>query len=182
MKSQTLIFAFLLAFAVNVPTFADKINENSHSVHAALSSAIPGFARADDTIYVGGQPQTNAQTWEQLKQLGVTTVINLRSYAEMQGNPEPSQVTIADMSYVAIPINGASDITEENARRLRQAIDQADGNVLVHCASGNRVGALLAIDAAQRLHLTTQQAIAYGKKAGLTSLEKRTRNVLDGKH
>lgn len=181
MKRFFLFTAIMLLSTANMPTFADSSTVSTQNANATLAAAIPGFVRADDTIYTGGQPKAEPQTWEQLKQAGVTTVINLRSYNEMQGNPEPSQVTSAGMSYVAIPIGGANEITQENAQRLRTAIDNAEGNVLVHCASGNRVGALLAIDAANRLHLTTNQAIAYGKKAGLTSLEKRTRNVIDGK-
>lgn len=49
-------------------------------------------------------------------------------------------------------------------------IDQQDGPVLIHCGSGNRVGAMLALieslDGAD-----DEQAIAAGKEGGLTRLE-----------
>lgn len=50
--------------------------------------------------------------------------------------------------------------------------------VLTHCAGGNRVGALVALQAAWHQGLPPEQAIALGQRAGLAGLEPRVRELL----
>jgi hypothetical protein len=51
---------------------------------------------------------------------------------------------------VAIPIAAGGELNLENAKRLRQALDRPGAlPALIHCASGRRVGVLLAIDPPQ---------------------------------
>ncbi len=54
-----------------------------------------------------------------------------------------------------------------------------NGPVLVHCASGNRVGALFALREKAN-GATNEQAIAAGKTAGMTRLEPEVLKVLQG--
>jgi protein tyrosine phosphatase (PTP) superfamily phosphohydrolase (DUF442 family) len=76
------------------------------------------------------------------------------------------------MHFISIPIGGAADLTEENARRLDRAIATAESMpVIIHCASGNRVGALLALRANLIQGQNADEALAFGRAAGLTSLE-----------
>ena len=49
--------------------------------------------------------------------------------------------------------------------------------VLVHCGSGNRVGALLALQKSQE-GADVEAAVAYGKEGGLTRLEEHVRKLL----
>ena len=58
----------------------------------------------------------------------------------------------------------------QNAANLDQILSDYDGPVLVHCGSGNRVGALLALRQSL-LGADDEDALAYGKSAGLTGLE-----------
>ncbi|WP_426787426.1 hypothetical protein [Xanthomonas campestris] len=78
-----------------------------------------------------------------------------------------------DLRYMTLPIVGPDAVTAENAARLAHAIQHArtDGDVLVHCASGNRVGALIALERGLVHRDTPAQAIALGRAAGLTTLE-----------
>lgn len=146
------------------------------TVPETLAGHVPNLARPAENLLTGGQP--DAAAWRLLEAQGVTTVINLRSEREMVGSDEAAQVRAAGMRYVHIPVAGAADVDRAHAARLRAAMAAASGKVLVHCASGNRAGALLAIDAADRRGLDTAQAIAWGRKAGLTSLQPRVREVL----
>lgn len=141
-----------------------------------LARHVPHLAEPADGLVTSGQPDKEA--WELLAAQGVTTVINLRSDEEMRGSDEAGQVAAASMHYVHIPVAGGGDVNRANAARLHEAVASAPGKVLVHCASGNRVGALLAIDASDRRQLDVDQAVAYGKSAGLTGLEPRVREVL----
>ena len=49
--------------------------------------------------------------------------------------------------------------------------------MLVHCASGNRVGALIALSAADE-GVPVEEALARGRAAGMTSTEARVRELL----
>lgn len=132
-----------------------------------LKADIPTLANPKANLYTAGQPSDAA--WKKLAQEGVTTVINLRSNEEMAGHPEAQLVQENGMKYIHIPVAGAGDITHEKAALLQQALAQTEGKVIVHCASSNRVGALLAINAAQESSL--EEALEFGKKAGLASLQ-----------
>lgn len=127
---------------------------------------VPGIRQAKPGLYSAAQPLP--EHWDGVAAAGVTTVINLRPDAELAGRDERGEVAQAGMRYVQLPMAGAEGITAENADALMQALQQADGPVLVHCASGNRVGALLAIGAA-RAGLPLEEAIAYGRSAGMGS-------------
>ncbi|MCF3971901.1 fused DSP-PTPase phosphatase/NAD kinase-like protein, partial [Pseudomonas aeruginosa] len=88
----------------------------------------------------GGQP-----TLEELKRLkddGVRTVIDLRGPQEDRGYDEAREVEALGMSYIALPISGKEDISAEKAQALHALLQGREGEVLLHCASGNRVGAL----------------------------------------
>ena len=127
-------------------------------------------------LYTAGQPA--AGDWQAIAARGVTTVVNLRTASEMQGRDEAAEVRAAGMRYVEIPVAGADGITDANARLLRDALAGANGPVLVHCASANRAGALLAVSEARYGGAAPEQAIALGRKAGMASTEARVRALL----
>lgn len=139
--------------------------------------AIPGVVlhQPRPGLYTAGQP--GAGEWTRLPGLGIGTVINLRPPEEMQGRDEAAEVRAAGLDYVNLPIAGVDALTPENARALVDAIAAAKGKVLVHCASGNRAGALLAL-AVHAQGLPAADALALGKAAGLTGLEPAVRGKL----
>lgn len=128
-------------------------------------------------LYTAGQPAPT--DWAALKALGVHTVVNLRTPAELQGRDEAAEVRAAGLQYVAIPVAGADGINPGTARILHAALAPAHGGgVLVHCASGNRAGALLALEQAEYDGLPKDAALALGRKAGMTSTEATLRQTL----
>lgn len=119
-------------------------------------------------LYAGGQPDET-----QLRALatqGVTTVIDLRGADEPRGYAEADLARSLGLHYISLPVTGAQDITPGKAQALQNALDAARGPVLLHCASGNRVGALLALSAHAR-GANDNEALAEGRAAGLGSLE-----------
>ena len=106
------------------------------------------------------------------------TIINLRPDAELGARDEAAEVRDAGMAYRVIPVAGPADITLANASLLWSALAQTPGTTAVHCSSGNRVGALLAIGAATKGGMDTETAIAFGRAAGLGNAEGRVREVL----
>lgn len=121
-------------------------------------------ARYGDDIVTAGQP-----TQEQLAAAareGVQTVINLRPDGEFNEYDEARTVAEAGMRYVVIPVAGPGDINETSARQLDDAL--AEGTpALVHCASSNRVGALMAYRARYLHDTAPAQALQIGLDTGL---------------
>ena len=128
-----------------------------------------------DGLFTSGQPAPSQ--WAPIRARGVTTVINLRPDDEMDGRDEASEVAAAGMAYRQLDVAGVHDITDANAAQVQAWIDEAPGPVLLHCASGNRAGALLAMIAA-RNGTPPEDALALGRRAGMTSLEEAVRPLL----
>jgi rhodanese-related sulfurtransferase len=54
-----------------------------------------------------------------------------------------------------------------------------DGKVLLHCASGNRVGAMLALRARWLQGKSADEAMAIGKASGMTGLAADVKALFD---
>ena len=122
-------------------------------------------------LYASGQP--SPQDLAGLAVRGVRTVINLRTPDEPIEYDEPGEAKRLGLRYVAIPVAGPQDITAETVAWFSRELEQAGrhGGTLVHCASSNRVGALLALDRGLTRGASRKYAIAFGRAAGLTTLE-----------
>lgn len=135
----------------------------------AADPVLEGFREPRPGLYTGGVP--GAKDLQALRARGVRTVIDLRAPHERTQRDSEGAAQALGLRYETLVIEGAQDLTRENAERLRQALDDADGKVLLHCASGNRVGALLALMARYEEGLPRREALEFGRAAGLGSLE-----------
>lgn len=125
-----------------------------------------------------GQPGQGA--WGPLQRAGVSTVVNLRPQAELEGRDEAAEVAAAGLAYLHIPVRDADDLTREAAAALQKILISSPPNVLVHCSSGNRAGALLALADAWYGSGDVENALALGRDAGMTALEPSVRALLRG--
>ena len=106
-------------------------------------------------------------------------MIDLRAADEDRGFDQAAVAEQLGLHYLRLPIADASALGDDNARSLHQLLAQASGPVLVHCASGNRAGALLALMHARLEAANLEQALEFGRRAGMTSLEPATRALLE---
>ncbi len=127
-------------------------------------------------VLTGGQP-TDEQ-FAALRDAGFATVINLRQPSERGNRDEAEMIAELGMAYVSIPVDGKAGLTEENAAALAAALDGAAGPVLLHCGSGNRVGALLALKAFWLDGASAEEALELGIAGGVTRLEPTVRELL----
>ena len=141
-----------------------------------VSHLIPNFKQPRPQLITGGQPQANA--WKQLAEAGVRTVVNLRPDSELPDRNEATEVKDANLIYVKLPIEGPASLNKAQVAALWQILNQADGSVLVHCGTGNRCGAMLALTEAWFRRRNTDDSIAFGKQAGLTAMEPAVRDLL----
>lgn len=127
-------------------------------------------------MYSGGQPSQS--DLQQLKQKGVDTVINMRPLSEMSWD-EQAYVESLGMEYKTLPISDSADINWENAKKLSALLEgRSEEQTLVHCASGNRVGALVALTEFQK-NKDAAQALEVGRAWGMTRLESHVSALLE---
>lgn len=151
-----------------VPVDAGNRIASHPAAEDAASASATKFAEPGAGLLTGGQP--DARDLAQLYMQGVRTIIDLRAGDEDRGFDEAAEVARLGMTYMTLPIAGKDAITPENAEALQALLREHGGGTLVHCASGNRVGALLALGAA-RAGASREEALALGRRAGLKSLE-----------
>jgi uncharacterized protein (TIGR01244 family) len=132
---------------------------------------IPNACSPLPGVCSGGRPRP--EHLREAKAQGVRTVINLCPPAEAGDYDEPALVAELGMEYVNIPVSGAADLTVAKARQLADALADAGPAhpVLLHCQSGNRIGALMAVKARFVDGLPPEAALAAGRAAGLKGLE-----------
>jgi len=170
MKSAALLAILLLAFAA----IAD---EGGQSVHVSLDDIVEaGNVVPVDGITSSGQP--DAKSLKVFADSGYAVVIDMRGPDEDRGMDDfPGAVAATGMEYVVFPVVGKDAISFETAKELDELLLGIDGPVLMHCGSGNRVGAVLALRESLN-GADDEAAIAYGRDAGMTRLEPLVREVL----
>ncbi len=172
MNKRCFVFSAALLFAVSL-----ACAEGAKA--PAGTPEIPNGRVPIEGLLSGGQP--TPEHLEQAARAGYKTVINLRDPAEGGFEWEEETTTRLGMRYVNLPVAGVSGLTRENVERLDAALGEAlaEGPVLLHCGSGNRNGALLALREAWLRGADPEKAIELGKAAGLTRLEGEVREILE---
>jgi len=145
-------------------------------MNSELSTYIPNFKQPRPQLVTGGQPEADA--WPAIAKAGIKAVVNLRPNAELPGRDEAKEVTDADLIYVNLPVEGPASLSKEQVQAFWNVLHSAEGGVLVHCGTGNRCGAMLALTEAWFRQNDVEDAIAFGKQAGLTGLEPVIRDLL----
>ena len=115
-----------------------------------------------------------------LKRADIRNVIDLSVDSETPDFDEATAVRAAGIGYHNLPIHGARDLTRANVVQFNQLLlDAGTDPTLVHCASSNRVGAMIALRAALIYGKSTEVALAEGRRWGLKSLQPAVRERLD---
>lgn len=135
-----------------------------------MSLNIPNLLFVEPNHYAGGY--VSPEALEQVRAQGITHVIDMLPNNEHGGFDEAGMAAELGLFYAHLPIQGGYDMTRENAQALDRLLSEAgDAPVLVHCMSGNRVGALFALRAAWVQGLPAAEALQVGRRYGLTKME-----------
>jgi len=166
----------LLALAITLPAFGQEL---SHEPVVTLTAPqILGQPSALPTSGLVSTGQPDAAVLKAAADAGYVAVIDFRMPEEDRGIDEKKVTEGLGMTYVAFPIGAPDTVTFDNADALDKILADFDGPVLMHCASGNRVGALLALRAKSN-GASSEQALEIGKQGGLTRYEKVVRERLE---
>jgi protein tyrosine phosphatase (PTP) superfamily phosphohydrolase (DUF442 family) len=116
-------------------------------------------------LYFADQP--DAAGFEAAKQAGVLTVIDLRAPGERDWD-ERALVEGLGLAYYNVPVEGGA-FDRAAFERIEALVAQAGPEpILLHCSSSNRVGGWLATHLVTRHGLSEEEALAVGRRAGIT--------------
>ena len=139
----------------------------SRTLLPALSTSLANGHQPMPGIVTAGQPR--ADQIESIAAAGIGTVIDLRAPTEPRGFDEPAAVRAAGMTYHSIPVV-AGALTSAEFDQVRELLRAANESpVLFHCASANRVGALLMPYLVLDEHRSPDEALRIAHEVGLRS-------------
>ena len=105
---------------------------------------IPNAGKISDSLYRGAQPHEKGLL--ELKKLGITTIVDLRSEDRGKVSWERSHAESLGIRFVHIPVGGwAAPSDEQVAQFLRLFRDDPQQKIFVHCHLGeDRTGVFVA--------------------------------------
>jgi tyrosine-protein phosphatase SIW14 len=104
---------------------------------------VPNPGKINDGLYRGAQP--NAQGLEELKKLGITTIVDLRAEDRGKSEWERQQAERLGLRFVHIPIAGFAAPTNEEVAQFLSLFRDSQQKIFVHCLLGeDRTGVFVA--------------------------------------
>ncbi len=166
----------------SVDTDVDKsVNQSvnlkqEQTLQSALGAVFTDAKFPDDNTVVTGA--LSAKKIAAAAAAGIAHIINLQPNDELTFD-EAAAVKEYDMHYTHIPIAGAQDLKQLNLLDFDKALRAHQGKkTLMHCKTGNRVGACMALRAGWLRGRKMDTALKTGQQHGLTSLEDEVRTRL----
>ncbi len=143
------------------------------SLQASLEQVLDNAKFPDANTVVTGKLSPEKIT--KIAEAGIEHIINLQPESELSFD-EKSAVEAAGIHYTHLPIAGADDLKQINLLEFDKALRAHHGKkTLLHCGSGNRVGACIALRAGWLRGRKMDTAMQRGKEHGLDSLEEEVR-------
>ncbi len=178
---RSLSVTFIALFVAS-SVYADNIAMQKESFIRQVSSPLinlPNLQVPFDGVLTGGQP-TSSQL-KQAAETGFKAVINLRTDNEL---PDPAQEKVwvegSGMRYIHISISVAEGFTPQNAKVFAEALSKQENYpLIVHCKSGERVGAMFALKAFHIDEKEIEEALLIGERAGLIKLAPTVKKILE---
>lgn len=156
-----LITVLLAAFSAQAGDIKKPEQLDTTGFRAILADAGKAF--------LSGQP--TKEGLERLKEMGVTTIINLRTQAEMdriEGYDEAKEAEELGMTYVHIPLGGEEHpYTPEALAKFAEAMKTSKGKPLVHCTVAGRASHMWAAYLAKYEGMDINEAVAHGRAANM---------------
>ncbi len=134
---------------------------------------------ATEGLVMAGQP-SEARVAE-LAASGFDLIVSINPAAKAPAFDEAAVVRGAGLAYKHLPVSKKTVLdvgVREQAYKILDEIEAADTKTYFHCSTSNRCGALWALYQAERKQLSAAEALAEGKRVGLTKLEPAVRKLL----
>jgi protein tyrosine/serine phosphatase len=171
-KLLRLVLIVILVCVVGRMVFLHFANDRGFPA----TDGILNFGKIDDRLYRGAQP--DAAAIARLKQLGVTTIINLRTTKELW-SAEAAAALSNSIVYTNIPLEGMGRPAQADMARILSIINGAPGPVFVHCEHGcDRTGTVIACYRIQHDGWDAEAALKEANRYGMSILERGMREYV----
>lgn len=175
MRLRTAARAATLALAALAACAAPPASDEHLSGHRAITTdSLEPYAcgtiqrlHTQGGVFLASQPAP--ADFEQAEEGGVRTVVNLRKDAEQPDFDERAFVEGLGVAYVHLPWSGPDELTETVFDEARAILSTAERPMLVHCSSGNRVGAVWIPYRVLDQGVPLEDALAEARTIGLRS-------------
>ncbi len=142
------------------------------SAQQVTKQSVPGvtnFAKLETTVACGGA--TTPEAVPELKKMGFASIINLRLPSEAGANvdAEAAAAKTAGINFFNIPFSGASPDPAVADKFLATITAKGNEPAYIHCAAGNRAGAMWMIKRLVVDHWDADKAYTEAAALGLTS-------------
>lgn len=132
-------------------------------------NGVPNACQLLGTVVTGGQP--SAAHLNAFQAAGGRVVLDLRDPMEPRPFDEPASTGSLGLTYVNVPI-GPHSMTDATLDRILEVLrDAGESVVLVHCASGSRVGAGILPFLILDRGMEQEDAVGQAMRVGLRSAE-----------
>lgn len=167
---QTLSIVAVFVGLASLALGAQQQDERLRKLEESLKSDVPRVVCLNEKFTTGGQP--SEQAWSRLAASGFRSVLNMRTANEgFDVEREKSLVEGSGMRYISVPVVTADPRAEQVAEFVR-AVKEADNHpMMIHCGSGNRVGAFWLIYRVMEDGWSESAAIEEAERVGLRSPE-----------
>jgi protein tyrosine/serine phosphatase len=166
MKRPLLIFLLIFIFVLPARLSAQKQVQTSipSGMHSAYGeklriAGVPNSGKINDHLYRGAQPRDPGLL--ELKKLGITTIVDLRSEDPARISWEEKRAESLGIHFVHIPVSGWSPPTNEQVVQFLSIFrDSPQEKVFVHCLYGDdRTGVFVAVYRMALEKLPPEQAL-----------------------
>lgn len=175
-RAAFIVLVFAGAWVLSACSPSPVKSDSMDQVTASESLVLNRFVAPAENIHAGGR--IAATDLPALRDAGIVHIIDLTPDAETPDFDEASAARAAGFAYDNLPIASPNDLSRDAVNAFHNLLRNTQGPTLVHCASGNRVGALAALRAAWIDGKTDEAAIAEGRRWGLRGLEAEVRKQL----
>ena len=107
-------------------------------------AGVPNAGKISDQLFRGAQPRGGGL--EQLKKVGITTIVDLRSEDSSAREREKREAEALGIHFVSIPVSGWSAPSRDQVAQFLSLFGEKSARVFVHCRFGeDRTGVFVAI-------------------------------------
>ncbi len=135
----SLIFLLYCSQEASKPSAGSQEARPTHWAVSLEREGLTNFFKVSDNLYRGAQPKKTG--FEELKKLGIKTIVSLRN-----SNVDEKMIAGSGITYFHIPISSIFPKKKKFARFLEIVSDPANCPVFVHCRRGaDRTGTAVAL-------------------------------------
>ena len=161
--SRLLTVSLFFLLGIAGPSLLAQSSDSATSLRSAYGekiklAGVPNGGKITESLFRGAQP--HAEGIEQLKKLGITTVVDLRGENRDLIEKERKQVESLGMRFVNIPVSGWDPPSNEQVAQFLSLFKNPQEKVFVHCRFGDdRTGVFVATYRMAHDHWLPYQAI-----------------------